>query len=395
MWHRMAFSLSPRRRHLSCVALLALAFGGACAVGGAADAREARTGRDNGPILIGAAWPWEEQSALLYARGLELAVEEINARGGAHGRPLALLRLDDRQSVTDGRLVAQRLSGNPDVVAVIGHLQSYVSIPAAAIYDLAGLVMIAPTSTDPRLTAQGYRRVFRTIFTDREVGRQMAEFAAARGYRTVCIYYTRNGYGRELANAFEERAGEVGLTVLDRRSYDPGTQANERAFEQVAKEWKGREPHALFLAAEATEAARFTVEARRQGLDAPILGGDALGVPELPRVGGAAVEGTVIATAFHPEEGHAEAQRFTSAFRARFGQPPDVTAALAYDAVRVLAAGIERAGSSVPEKVAAALHAMDPVEGVTARFQFSPQGDLVAPRVVKLIVRKGRFEYLE
>ncbi len=65
---------------------------------------------------------------------------------------------------------------------------------------------MAATATSPELTSKGYRRVFRTIFTDDEVGRQMADYAAARGYRRFAIYYSRDEYGRGLANAFEEEA---------------------------------------------------------------------------------------------------------------------------------------------------------------------------------------------
>src|SRR5690606_39739667 len=114
-------------------------------------------GETGAEIVIGAPWPWEARSALGYSKGLDMAVAEINGAGGVLGRPLRIKRVDDRESVAEGRLAAQQLAEDREVVAVIGHLQSYVSVPAAAIYDMAGLVMIAPTSTDPRLTSQGYR----------------------------------------------------------------------------------------------------------------------------------------------------------------------------------------------------------------------------------------------
>jgi len=158
-----------------------------------------------------------------------MAVDEINAAGGVLGRPLTMLREDDHESVDRGRLVAQRFAQNLDVVAVIGHMQSYVSLPAAAIYDLSGLVHLAPTATDPRLTEQGYRRLFRMTFTDREIGAQMAEFAAARDYDRVAIYYIRNAYGRGLANAFEQRALEQSIFIADRQPYYPNSVAAERA----------------------------------------------------------------------------------------------------------------------------------------------------------------------
>ena len=175
----------------------------------------------DGPITVAAVWPWGSRTMLLFGEGLQLAVDEINAAGGLLGRPVTVLREDDHESVDRGRIVAHRLAQNRDVVAVIGHMQSYVSLPAAAIYDLSGLVHVAPVATDPRLTQQGYRRLFRMTVTDRETGAQMADYAAARRYGRVAIYYIRNAYGRSLANAFEERAIERGIAIVDRQSYDP------------------------------------------------------------------------------------------------------------------------------------------------------------------------------
>ena len=81
---------------------------------------------------------------------LQIALDEGPGRGPERGQP----RVDDHETVDEGRLVAQRLAGNPDVVAVIGHLHSYVTGPAAAIYDMAGMVTISPTATDPGLTTK-------------------------------------------------------------------------------------------------------------------------------------------------------------------------------------------------------------------------------------------------
>ena len=278
------------------------------------------------------------------------------------------------------------------MVAVIGHLQSFVTAPAAAIYEQAGLVLIAPTATDPALTTQGYRHVFRATFTDRDTGRQLAELAARR-FRRVAICYIRNTYGRGLANAFEERADEIGLTIAARRSYDPSEHVSTRSFEPIVREWKSLELDAIFLAGEVPSAGLFVAQARADGLDVPILGGDAMGAPTLIATGGRATEGMIVTSFFHPDEPRPEVQRFRDLFRKRSAQPPDAAAAIGYDVVHLLARAMRRAGSAIPDDVARALRELPAWTGATGTFQFDRQGSAIGKKPVIMTVRDGQFAY--
>jgi branched-chain amino acid transport system substrate-binding protein len=382
----------------TAVLLLPILAAAAAGCGGTDDpiAQRIKRARGGGEIVIGAAWPWEARGEqILYGKGLDLAVEELNAAGGVLGRPVKLLRLDDQESVDRGRIVAQELGRNPDVVAVIGHLHSYVTVSAAPIYDLSGLLLVSATSTTPELTNKGYGRVFRTVFNDTEVGRQMAQYARNRGYRRMVIYYARNEYGRELANSFEEHLVAGGGQVVNRESFDPNLSANPVAAEQTVNAWTNWEFDAVFIGGQDEQAALLIKELRRQGIDVPVLGSDALATPGFLRTGGAAVEGTVIASAFHPEAPVAEVQAFNQAFRKRYGTEPDVGAALGYDAVRVLAQAMREAQSAEPDKVSAAMRGLRGFRGVTGAFSFDQAGNLVGMPIHKIVVRGGGFHYLD
>ncbi|HEX8360232.1 MAG TPA: ABC transporter substrate-binding protein, partial [Longimicrobium sp.] len=287
---RITTRVSPALAIAATVLVLA-----GCAPQSVAEARHTRAALDTGDLVIGAAWPWAagDGEGILYRKGLEMGVEEVNARGGVQGRRLRLLFEDDEQSVNEGMRIAQRLISNPEVVAVIGHLQSYVSVPTSAIYENGEVLMLSPFSTDPALTANGFQHVFRMTFTDQETGRQMAEHAARQGYKRVAIYYVRSEYGRGLANAFEERAGEVGIGVAARASYEPVARFEARAFEPTLRQWKQIDVDAIFLAGEIPIAGHLIAEMRRMGLTQPILGGDAMSFPALITAAGRAAEGTV------------------------------------------------------------------------------------------------------
>lgn len=382
-------------KKIDLLAVALLFVGAACGGGGDPASQRAKlASRARGDIVVGAAWPWQAHKDVLYWQGMELALDEVNASGGVGGRKLRIVRADDQESVDQGRQVAGEFARNPEVVAVIGHLQSYVTVPAAAVYDLSGLVLLSATSTSPELTSKGYRRVFRTIFTDDQVGRQMAEYAVKQGYKSFAIYYSRDEYGRGLANAFEEEALSRGGDVVNRQSYDPNLTTNRLAVEQTVQGWADRSFDAVFIAGQDRQAALLAQELRRKGVRAPILGSDALATPVFLREGGAAAEGTVIATPYHPDAPSAQARHFTQAFQSRFGTRPDVGAALGYDAVRLLAHAFAQAGSTDPEKVAAALHSVRGWESVSGPVSFDPAGNLQGIPIAHVVVRNGRFEYL-
>jgi branched-chain amino acid transport system substrate-binding protein len=377
---------------MAALALLLAACGAGRADSGARDRRAAH-GKDD--LVVAVVWPWQQHRELRYEQGLELALGQINQGGGVHGRKLRLLRVDDGESVNQGRLVAERIARDPAVVAVIGHLQSYVTVPAAAIYDMAGLVHIAPAATQPELSTKGYTRLFRVIFTDRQSGAQMADLAAARGYRRVVIHYVRTDYGRALANAFEARAAERGLTVLARQSYGPQQSVDGNDFESLLLDWKRLEPDAIFLASEVPLAGQLIAAIRRAGITAAILGDDAMSSPALITLGGAAAEGTTVPSAFSADEPTPEAQRFRTAFRQRYGAEPDAASALGYDALSVLAEGMRRAPQPTPDAIARSLHGLRGWRGVTGPFTFDVNGDLVGREVAQLVVRRGRFAYTD
>ena len=374
--------------------LLALALTlSACGPKDAATLRTERAAAPEGDLVVGVAWPWASRPAGMFAEGLDMAVEEVNASGGVNGRPLRLERGDDGGSVDGGRAVAQRFADDPDVVAVIGHLNSYVTIPAADIYERGGLVMLTPASTAPELTRRGYRRVFRSVNDDESVGRQMAELAAEQGWRRVYVVYVRTAYGEGLANAFEAAAGAGGVDVVGRESYGSDGSDLDALGRTVRQKREAQGFDAVFLAGVPPEAGHVLAALRRGGVGAPVFGGDALDTDELVASAGGAAEGVYVASVFHADDPRPEAQAFRRAFEARYGKTPDSWAARGYEAVRVLAQAMVEAGSADSDAVARALHASGEVRGVTGPFGYDEKGDVVGKRLVTAVVRGGRFEY--
>ncbi len=374
--------------HVGLVLLLLLL--AACNENLAAErADKARNADVNDPIYVGLGWPISVDRDLL-PEAVEMAVEEINQSGGLlDGRQIVIVPKDDLDSAREGRLIAQSFAEDTDVVAVIGHFWSYISIPASALYEFNGILMLTPASTSPALTSRGFEHVFRSITNDNEVGRQMAVYAHDEGFERMVILYVNDSYGRALSNAFENEADKLGIAIIDRRSY----RGSERSFRGVLDDWEALSFDAILVIGGA-EAATFIRLARENGIREPILAGDGLDTDELWEVAGEAANGVIVVTHFHPDNPYTE-QDFIQRFEERYDTAPDTWAAQGYDAVYLLAHAIETAGSTVPDEIAAALRNTQDWEGVTGPHTFDENGDAIGKPVVLKVMYNGQFVFLE
>lgn len=352
--------------------------------------RAVMASKNQGDIVIGAAWPFANNDGGLW-QGIELAVEELNASGGVNGRQIRIIKKDDEALVTKGMAVAQEFAENPEMVAVIGHRNSYISLPAASIYEKAGLVMLTPASTAPELTQQGYKYVFRSIPSDAEIARQLAIYAASRGLKRITIYYVDDSYGRGLANAFEDSAMETGIDVVDRISY----YGNLKGLADLRQKWEALGYNAVFVADSAKGGARFIADARRAGITMPFLAGNTMDSPAFYSAAGLAAEGTVVGTVFNPLDIRPEVQKFVQSFKAKYQEEPTQYAAQGYDAVKLLAASVKKAGSTEPVKVAEALRGFKNWPAAAGLHTFDQNGDEKGNMVVKKVIRNGKIEILE
>jgi branched-chain amino acid transport system substrate-binding protein len=360
----------------------------ACENRSLAQERSYQLAQSKGDVVIAVAWPLQSGKKTL-VDGIDLAVDEINQRGGIlGGRQLRIVKKDDESSLTKGRLVAQEIVNNLEVAAVIGHLNTYIAAPAASIYEQAGLLMVTPGASGQKITETGSKLVFRSLPGNRDQGRQIADYAVAQGYRSVALYYIKNDYGVDLANYFEQRANEVGISIADRRSYNMGGDN----YAAILADWASfLKFDAIFLVGSLPESAQIVREARNAGIKRPIFGGAGLDSPLLITAGGSFVEGTVVFSLFNKDDPRTAVADFNVRFKDKFGKLPDSTAAQGYDTLNLLAQAMTRAQSVQPMQVANALRNTKGWLGVTGQHTFDEKGDLVAKPLSKMIVKNGRF----
>jgi branched-chain amino acid transport system substrate-binding protein len=253
-------------------------------------------------------------------------------------------------------------------------------VAAAKIYD-GVLPAVATTATSPDLSGIS-PWVFRVIASDSATGVELGQFARRLGHTRVAILYENDSYGRGLADAFR-RSFDGTVVTLDPIPSGDGDYEPYVAFLKV------RDPGLVFVAG--TEASGMAIlrEARRQQLTADFLGGDGwTGI-----VGEPAAQGAYVGAPFTASDQRQEAQRFVTAFRARFDMTPDGNAALAYDATKLLARTIQQVG---PDRAAvrdrlANLDDRGAYVGVTGAIRFHASGDPVGKNVVIARVNHGEL----
>jgi len=359
--------------------------------------RSRRAEKKQGDILIGAVAPWQKvaEHGHLDWNGIELAVKQVNAGGGIDGRKVRIVKKDDQASVNTGINIAQEFADDLDITAVIGHAYSFITMPASVIYEFNGVTMISPTASTPALTQRNFKYIFRVIPDDNDMGMQIAKYAHQAGYRKIVIYYIKHGYGLSLANAFEQKAEELGIQILDRLSYDSITKAN--VFYDVFSDWKENYSFdAVFLAARnPMQGAKIMIQARKAGVTVPFISGDALNSRKLIDAGGKAVEGTLVPSYYNPYSREPQVRKFIQEFEKEYHTPPDTWAALYYDAASVLLHAMATAGTADPVKVSETLHRIRDFPGITGTINFTEHGDVTGKKLYIKIVKDGRFQYVE
>ena len=156
--------------------------------------------------------------------GAELAVEQVNAQGPIlPGYRLQLVVLDDKRSPTQAVAAAKKFVADPDLVAVIGHLNSSCTMPASAIYHEARLLQVSPVSSNPQISRQGFDTFYRTCATDDMQGPAAALFAVRDlGAKRIFLLDDMTTYGRGLANEFEKKARTLGAELLGHEGITQG-----------------------------------------------------------------------------------------------------------------------------------------------------------------------------
>jgi branched-chain amino acid transport system substrate-binding protein len=322
-------------------------------------------------------------------KGSVMAVEEINAAGGALGKKFRLVTEDDQSKPEDARTAALKLIQQDNAVALVGEIASSNSKAAAPAAQEAQIPMISPGSTNPDVTAIG-DYIFRVCFIDPFQGAVMAKFATEtlKAKKVALLVDVKSDYSVGLAKFFEEALTRAGGQIVIRQDYSAG----DIEFSAQLTAIKSKNPDAIFLPGYYTEAGLVMKKARELGITVPFLGGDGWDSPKTTEIGGAAAEGSYFSNHYSAENTDPTVQTFVKNFEAKYHEEPDAMAALGYDSIKLLADAIRRAGTTDHEKLRQALAETKDLPSVTGKTTINAQRNPEKAAVV-LVIKGGKFKY--
>jgi branched-chain amino acid transport system substrate-binding protein len=309
-------------------------------------------------------------TALEILRGVAQAQTEINQAGGINGVPLKVVIADDQNSPELAKNVAETLSKNRDILGVIGHFSSGVSLAASQVYQQNQLVMISPTSTSTKLSNAG-DFIFRTVPSDRFIADKLTQyFIQDLGLsRAAIVYNEQSEYSRslkeELTTAIYGDGGEVVATFdISSGNFDP-FKAYDTLIEQQAE--------AIILVPDSETVKEALKMARVNDQNLPILAGDSVYKPDTLKEGEDVV-GMVLAVPWHIQNNRPS--EFVQTADQLWGGDVNWRSAMAYDATQALIAAITTSPSPRSSEVAQVLSRPGfSTSGASGTVRFLPSGD--------------------
>ena len=302
--------------------------------------------------------------------GVALAIAQANDKKIViDGKPVTF-KMDSEDDQADpkvGTTVAQKLV-DAHVAAVIGHLNSGVSIPASEIYNKAGIPMISGSATNPALTERGMKTVFRTVGRDDQQGPAIASYIAheLKG-KKVALIDDKTAYGQGLADEVEKTLKADKVSVVTREH----TTDKDTDFKAVLTKIKSKSPDVVFHGGMDATGGPLLKQARELGIKAVFAFGDGACTDEMGKLAGKAAEGMVCSQAGLPRE--AASKEFVDAFTQKYGEIKQY-APYFYDATNAVIEAMKKANSVDPAKFTPEMFNVS-FTGATGKVEFDAKGD--------------------
>ena len=358
----------------SAAAVMALSLAG-CSGGSMDDSSSSSAKASGDSITIGTVTT-NSGTATAYGeaevKGFELAVSEINAKGGINGKKVKLESMDDKGDATEASNAYNKLAGDNNVLAVAGPTISATTAAVAPLADQSKLVTIAPAATSDSIETGNY--LFRTCFKDSYQGEVAARFAAEnlKVKKVAVLYGTGDPYSSGVGEAFAKAAEKLGLEVVDKES---SSSADDTEYSAQLQKIQASGAELLYAPYYYSVAGPYIIpQARSVGFEGYVMGPD--GYDGLKLTGDKSQYNKTYYTTHYSADDNTntKVQDFIKSYKSKNNAEPNTFAALGYDTIYMIKQAIEKAGENATrEDVRNAVAGMT-FDGVTGKFTMDKSG---------------------
>ena len=358
----------------SAAAVMALSLAG-CSGGSMDDSSSSSAKASGDSITIGTVTT-NSGTAAAYGeaevKGFELAVSEINAKGGINGKKVKLESMDDKGDATEASNAYNKLAGDHNVLAVAGPTISATTAAVAPLADQSKLVTIAPAATSDSIETGNY--LFRTCFKDSYQGEVAARFAAEnlKVKKVAVLYGTGDPYSSGVGEAFAKAAEKLGLEVVDKES---SSSADDTEYSAQLQKIQASGAELLYAPYYYSVAGPYIIpQARSVGFEGYVMGPD--GYDGLKLTGDKSQYNKTYYTTHYSADDNTntKVQDFIKSYKSKNNAEPNTFAALGYDTIYMIKQAIEKAGENATrEDVRNAVAGMT-FDGVTGKFTMDKSG---------------------
>jgi branched-chain amino acid transport system substrate-binding protein len=340
--------------------------------------------------------------ALDCKKGTEVAVEEINASGGVLGKPVNVIFADTKTDPQIAVQAAQRMIISDKVVAIIGDFFSPNTLALLDVVEKAKMPLFSPNSNATEITQKGKKYIFRNVIPSTLSAEVIAKYAIENlGLKSFVIFAGTDAYTRSNGDAFKKVVEDSKKAEI--RGYETYDRATTRDFTNLLLKYKDKQPEGIFTAGGPSDAGLIIKQARELGLTGQFLGTLSQAKKVIFDLAGKSAAGMYLSNEYPGDAANVKdyAEKATidyiDRWTKRFGSPPPYDTAHGYDAAKVVAYAINKAGSLDGEAIRNQLVGIKGYPGVVGSLTIEPNGDGFVPVYImqwkedgKIMIVKGR-----
>jgi branched-chain amino acid transport system substrate-binding protein len=332
---------------------------------------------------------------------VDLAIKQANDSNAIPGWTLVLAAEDDEAKPDVGKNAATKLSSDPEVVGVVGTLNSSVAQSVTPVLQPAKIVQISPANTNPTLTqgkdaaspARPYDNYFRTCTTDAVQGPTAATYLLGTGVKKVATIHDKKSYGQGLVEAFSKAFTAGGGTIVAAQTINP----DDKDFSSVITNVKTAAPAVVFYGGEYPQAGPLSKQMKAAGLNVPLMGGDGIYDGAYVDLAGSAANGDLATSVGAPVESLASAKAFVAAYTAAaYKDPMGAYGAQSYDAANAIINALKVSLAKAADAKSARADTVTAVgavsfDGATGKIAFDKYGDATSKVITVYKVTGGKW----